>query len=227
MPRRCSGRGRSSSTRNRSARTGARPMRTRARECDGTRSFRSGPAPSPSQWESCGSCEFSEMKLGVFSVSGSEPQTRIGRVQGDTVVDLGPGSSVRERQGEVAAADVQWHLPFAVADYVDFYSSLEHATNMGRMFRPDQEPLTPNWRHLPIGYHGRAGAVVVSGTEIKRPHGQRGAGDFGPSQKLDVELELGFVIGKPSDAPVPVERALEHVFGAVLVNDWSARDIQA
>ncbi len=171
------------------------------------------------------------MKLGVFSVSGSEPQTRIGRVQGDTVVDLGPGSSVLERlgepQGEVAAADVQWHLPFAVADYVDFYSSLEHATNMGRMFRPDQEPLTPNWRHLPIGYHGRAGAVVVSGTEIKRPHGQRGAGDFGPSQKLDVELELGFVIGKPSDAPVPVERALEHVFGAVLVNDWSARDIQA
>ncbi len=171
------------------------------------------------------------MKLGVFSVSGSEPQTRIGRVQGDTVVDLGPGSSVLERlgepQGEVAAADVQWHLPFAVADYVDFYSSLEHATNMGRMFRPDQEPLTPNWRHRPIGYHGRAGAVVVSGTEIKRPHGQRGAGDFGPSQKLDVELELGFVIGKPSDAPVPVERALEHVFGAVLVNDWSARDIQA
>src|SRR5712691_7900844 len=233
MPRRCSGRGRSSSTRNRSARTGARPMRTRARECDGTRSFRSGPAPSPSQWESCGSCEFSEMKLGVFSVSGSEPQTRIGRVQGDTVVDLGPGSSVLERlgepQGEVAAADVQWHLPFAVADYVDFYSSLEHATNMGRMFRPDQEPLTPNWRRLPTGYHGRAGTVVVSGTEIRRPHGQCKSGDFGPSQKLDFELELGFVIGRPSrlGEPVPVERALEHVFGAVLVNDWSARDIQA
>jgi fumarylacetoacetase len=124
---------------------------------------------------------------------------------------------------------VRWQLPFAVADYVDFYSSLEHATNMGRMFRPDQEPLTPNWRRLPIGYHGRAGTVVVGGTEIRRPHGQRKAGDFGPSEKLDFELELGFVIGKPSrlGEPVPVERALEHVFGAVLLNDWSARDIQA
>ena len=131
--------------------------------------------------------------------------------------------------GRCLSAEVQWHLPFPVADYVDFYSSLEHATNLGRMFRPDQEPLTPNWRHLPIGYHGRAGTIVVSGTEIRRPHGQRKAGDFGPSQKLDFELELGFVIGKPSrlGEPVPVERALEHVFGAVLVNDWSARDIQA
>ena len=126
-------------------------------------------------------------------------------------------------------SEVQWQLPFPVADYVDFYSSLEHATNMGRMFRPDQEPLTPNWRHLPIGYHGRAGTIVVSDSEIRRPHGQRKVGDFGPSQKLDVEFELGFVIGKPSPPgePVPVERALEHVFGAVLVNDWSARDIQA
>jgi fumarylacetoacetase len=100
---------------------------------------------------------------------------------------------------------------------------------MGRMFRPDQEALTPNWRHLPIGYHGRGGTVVVSGTDIRRPRGQRSAGDFGPSQKLDIELELGFVIGKPSrqGEPVPVDRALEHVLGAVLVNDWSARDIQA
>jgi fumarylacetoacetase len=131
--------------------------------------------------------------------------------------------------GEVPLADVRWHMPFAVADYVDFYSSLDHATNMGRMFRPDQEPLTPNWRRLPIGYHGRAGSVVVSGTDIRRPHGQRKAGEFGQSQKLDFELELGFVIGRPSHLgePVPVERALEHVFGAVLVNDWSARDIQA
>jgi len=97
------------------------------------------------------------------------------------------------------------------------------------MFRPDQEPLTPNWRRLPIGYHGRAGTIVPGGTEIRRPHGQRKPGDFGPSQKLDFELELGFVIGKPSHLgePVPVSRALEHVFGAVLVNDWSARDIQA
>ena len=120
-------------------------------------------------------------------------------------------------------------LPFAVADYVDFYSSLQHATNMGRMFRPDGDPLLPNWRWLPIGYHGRAGTVVVSGTPVRRPQGQRGENDFGPSRRLDIELELGFVIGLPSTLgePVPVERALEHVFGAVLVNDWSARDVQA
>ena len=130
---------------------------------------------------------------------------------------------------EVHVSEVQWLLPFAVADYVDFYSSLEHATNMGRILRPGQEPLTPNWRRLPIGYHGRAGTVVVSGTAVRRPEGQRAAGDFGPTRKLDFELELGFVIGKPSrpNEPVPVERALEHVFGVVLVNDWSARDIQA
>ena len=175
------------------------------------------------------------MKLGVFTKRRSVTR-HLGRLEGETVVDLGPGDSLNAVMstdqvpgpvGEVPAAEVQWHLPFEVADYVDFYSSLEHATNMGRMFRPDQDPLTPNWRHLPIGYHGRAGTVVVSGTELKRPHGQRGAGDFGPSRKLDVELELGFVIGRPAQGPVPVERALDHVFGAVLVNDWSARDIQA
>ncbi len=120
-------------------------------------------------------------------------------------------------------------LPIEVADYVDFYSSLAHAENLGRMFRPDSEPLLPNWRHLPVGYHGRAGTVVASGTPVRRPSGQRGAGDFGPSARLDIELEAGFVIGVPSPigAPVPVESALDHVFGMVLVNDWSARDIQA
>ncbi len=174
------------------------------------------------------------MKLGVFSHGG---ERRIGRLENETVLDLGSGDSLNSVMsrgqapgpvGEVPVSEVEWHLPLEVADYVDFYSSLEHATNMGRMFRPDMEdPLTPNWRRLPIGYHGRAGTVVVSGTDIRRPHGQRGAGDFGPSQKLDVELELGFVIGKPARGPVPVERALEHVFGVVLVNDWSARDIQA
>jgi fumarylacetoacetase len=174
------------------------------------------------------------VKLGVFSRGGGEK--RLGRVEGDVVLDLGPGDSLNPAmfQGlslghgpEVPLGNVQWHLPFAVADYVDFYSSLEHATNMGRMFRPDAEPLLPNWRRLPVGYHGRSGTVVVSGTDIRRPHGQRGADDFGPSQKLDIELELGFVIGMPADGPVSVERALEHVFGVVLVNDWSARDIQA
>jgi fumarylacetoacetase len=126
------------------------------------------------------------------------------------------------------------HLPFAVADYVDFYSSLEHASNLGRMFRPDQEPLLPNWRWLPVGYHGRAGSVVVSGTDVVRPQGQRKARDesaptFGPSGRLDFELELGFVVGVGSGLgeTVPVEAFERHVFGVVLVNDWSARDIQA
>jgi fumarylacetoacetase len=126
---------------------------------------------------------------------------------------------------ELASAELG--MPFEVADYVDFYSSLDHATNLGRMFRPDAEPLLPNWRHLPVGYHGRSGTVVPSGTRVRRPVGQRP--EFGPSARLDIELEAGFVIGTPSQMgePVPVERALGHVFGMVLVNDWSARDIQA
>ncbi len=124
-------------------------------------------------------------------------------------------------------------LPFTVGDYVDFYSSLEHATNLGRILRPGSEPLMPNWRHLPVGYHGRAGTVVVSGTPIRRPIGQRRGPDgptWGPSERLDVELELGFVAGGPANAlgdPIPIERASERIFGFVLVNDWSARDIQA
>jgi fumarylacetoacetase len=125
-------------------------------------------------------------------------------------------------------------LPFAVADYVDFYSSLEHASNLGRMFRPDQEPLLPNWRWLPVGYHGRAGSVVVSGTDVVRPQGQRKAPDdevptVGPSRRLDFELELGFVVGVGTELgeTVPVDDFAQHVFGVVLVNDWSARDIQA
>jgi fumarylacetoacetase len=120
-------------------------------------------------------------------------------------------------------------LPFEVADYIDFYSSLEHATNLGRMFRPDSEPLLPNWRWLPVGYHGRAGTVVVSGTDVTRPEGQLGAGVYGPSRRLDIELELGFVVAVPTELGRTLATAdfEEHVFGVVLVNDWSARDIQA
>ena len=133
----------------------------------------------------------------------------------------------------VPAADVTLHLPFSVADYVDFYASEHHATNVGRIMRPDGEPLTPNWRHLPIGYHGRSGTVVVSGTPVHRPSGQsRPAGSaapvFGPCRRLDFEAEVGFVVGVPSalGTPVPASRFAEHVFGVCLVNDWSARDIQ-
>jgi fumarylacetoacetase len=125
-------------------------------------------------------------------------------------------------------------MPFEVADFVDFYSSHHHAGNLGRILRPGSPPLLPNWRHLPVGYHGRAGTVVPTGTPIRRPCGQRmpagaDAPSFGPSSRLDIELELGYVIGVPSrlGEPVPVDRALGHVFGMLLVNDWSARDIQA
>jgi fumarylacetoacetase len=130
--------------------------------------------------------------------------------------------------------DVTMRLPIEVADYVDFYSSLHHATNVGRIFRPESEPLTPNWRHLPIGYHGRAGTVVVSGTPIVRPMGQRKVGSdaaptYGPSLRLDIEAELGFVVGVPTRLGdrVGVADFAEHVFGVVLLNDWSARDLQA
>jgi fumarylacetoacetase len=134
----------------------------------------------------------------------------------------------------IPAAAVSMRLPFTVADYVDFYASADHATNIGQIFRPGTEPLTPNWKHLPIGYHGRAGTVVVSGTQIRRPCGQsRSHGarhpSFGPSARLDFEAELGFVVGTHSHLgdPVPVIRFAQHVFGVCLVNDWSARDIQS
>ncbi|MHA6759070.1 fumarylacetoacetase [Streptacidiphilus sp. PAMC 29251] len=125
--------------------------------------------------------------------------------------------------------EVTLHLPIEVADYVDFYASETHASNLGRIFRPEvAEPLLPNWKHLPVGYHGRAGTVVPSGTPIRRPNGQRGPGDFGPSLKLDIEAEVGFVVGTPSvlGEPVGTGAFAEHVFGVVLVNDWSARDLQ-
>ena len=144
-------------------------------------------------------------------------------------------SQARERLSEGREVEApRLAMPFEVADYVDFFSSLHHATNMGRMLRPGGEPLTPNWRHLPIAYHGRSGTLVPSGTPVRRPCGQRrpvehDVPSFGPSTRLDLELEAGFVIGVPSrqGEPVPVEGALDHVFGLTLVNDWSARDLQA
>ncbi|MEU4522536.1 fumarylacetoacetase [Amycolatopsis sp. NPDC024027] len=134
----------------------------------------------------------------------------------------------------VPLAEVTTHLAFEVADYVDFYSSEHHALNAGKIFRPDATELPPNWKHLPIGYHGRAGTVVASGTPVVRPHGQRkprnaDAPSFGPSQRLDIEAEVGFVVGTPSTVGTSVSTAdfADHVFGVCLVNDWSARDIQA
>ncbi len=154
----------------------------------------------------------------------------------DRIADL-----LDERNGE--AKDLAWHflhpmdkvemlMPVQVGDYTDFYSSLDHATNVGSMFRPDN-PLLPNWKHIPVGYHGRASSIVVSGTPIHRPMGQTmpdGAERpvFGPSRLLDFELEMGFVIGQPTKMGqrITTAEAEDYIFGVVLFNDWSARDIQ-
>jgi fumarylacetoacetase len=134
----------------------------------------------------------------------------------------------------VGRGEVRMRVPMHVQDYVDFYSSLEHATNLGRIFRPDGEALLPNWRWLPVGYHGRAGTLVIDGTPIVRPKGQRKGPEapqpaFGPSTQLDIELEVGFVTGSANalGVPIPTSQAREHIFGLLLVNDWSARDIQS
>jgi fumarylacetoacetase len=200
------------------------------------------------------------LPYGVYSRPDHAP--RVGVRLGDAVVDaetitgfdemltgdlnaflaLGPDAWHEARTALVASADdaepipledVSLHLPFEVADYVDFYCSLQHATNVGRIFRPDGEPLTPNWRHLPIGYHGRAGTIVVSGTDVVRPHGQRpesgGHPTYGPSRRLDIEAELGFLVGMPTrqGEQVATSGFADHVFGVTLLNDWSARDLQA
>ncbi|WP_372367625.1 fumarylacetoacetase [Candidatus Uabimicrobium sp. HlEnr_7] len=127
---------------------------------------------------------------------------------------------------------VTMKMPVEVASFVDFYSSIEHATNIGSMFRPNN-PLMPNWKHLPVGYNGRSSSVVVSGTSVVRPKGQIKADDaevpsFGASKLLDIELEMGFITGpgKPLSQTIPTAEALDYVFGMVLLNDWSARDIQ-
>jgi len=128
---------------------------------------------------------------------------------------------------------VRLHLPFEVGDYVDFYASENHAANVGRLFRPGGAALMPNWKYLPVGYHGRSGTVVLSGTPVTRPHGQlagpEGVPAFGPTRRLDFEAEVGFVIGvgSPLGSSVGVDAFADHVLGAFLVNDWSARDIQS
>ncbi len=128
--------------------------------------------------------------------------------------------------------DIKMHLPVKIGDYTDFYSSIEHATNAGKIFRPDN-PLYPNWKHIPIAYHGRASSIVVSGTPIRRPQGQFKPADspnpvFGYTKELDFELEIGAIIGRNSEhgQSISTAEAENYVFGLVLFNDWSARDIQ-
>lgn len=133
----------------------------------------------------------------------------------------------------VPMSQATMHLPAQIGDYTDFYSSLEHATNVGIMFRGKDNALMPNWKHLPVGYHGRASSIVVSGTPIRRPNGQTRPDDskppvFGPCRLMDFELEMAFFVGPASSLgdPIPVQTAEDHIFGMVLMNDWSARDIQ-
>ena len=132
----------------------------------------------------------------------------------------------------VPMADAEMHLPFLVAEYTDFYAGRHHATNVGTMFRGAENALPPNWLHIPIGYNGRASSVVVSGTPVRRPWGQlKGPDDsaprFAPCARFDLELEMGAVVGTGSEGPVTVDEADAMIFGYVLLNDWSARDIQA
>jgi len=168
------------------------------------------------------------------------------------VMDLGPAAwaSLRARLIEllsadaadqatvaphlVPMADARLHMPMMVSEYTDFYAGKHHATNVGTMFRGAENALPPNWLHIPIGYNGRASTVVVSGTAITRPNGQLKAPDadtphFGPCQKLDIELEMGAIVGTSTEMgqPISIEEADEMIFGYVLLNDWSARDIQA
>lgn len=201
-------------------------------------------------------CDFpiQNLPLGVFR-QARNPRPQLGVAIGDLILDLGPwltgetlngylGLSATQRrdlrreisrslrQGArarnlVAQSDCEMLLPAAICDYTDFYASIQHATNVGRMFRPDN-PLLPNYKHVPIAYHGRASSIVVSGTPVRRPLGQLGEGRFGPSQELDYELELGAFLGPGSalGEPIPIEEAEGHIAGVCLVNDWSARDIQ-
>ncbi|TDE37440.1 fumarylacetoacetase [Antarcticimicrobium sediminis] len=132
----------------------------------------------------------------------------------------------------VPMAEAELHMPFAVSEYTDFYAGKNHAVNVGTMFRGAENALPPNWLHIPIGYNGRASSVVVSGTEVRRPWGQlKGPNDaaprWAPCARFDIELEMGAIVGTPSDGPITVQEADDHIFGYVLLNDWSARDIQA
>ena len=172
---------------------------------------------------------FAQPSLNAFMAQGYERWVEVRETLRERLTGDVPDQAVHD------LTDVELHLPFEVADYVDFYASEHHASNLGRLFRPDNpDPLMPNWKHLPVGYHGRAGSIVVSGTDIYRPCGQRkgphdAAPVFGPSVRLDIEAELGFVVGTGSALgdSIPVDDAERHIFGVVIFNDWSARDIQA
>jgi fumarylacetoacetase len=179
---------------------------------------------------------FDRPSLNCFMACGrpawNEARKRLSALLRDDEPRLRDDAALR-REAIIPMAAVEMLLPVEIGDYTDFYSSRDHATNVGAMLRGPENALMPNWLHLPVAYHGRASSVVVSGTDLKRPCGQTKSDTsplptFGPSRSVDFELEMGFFIG-PGNAlgePIPIERAEDHIFGLVLVNDWSARDIQ-
>ena len=179
---------------------------------------------------------FSALSLNPFMALGpkvwSRTRARISELLRHDNPELRDDKALRAR-ALLPMADVKLHLPIAVAGYTDFYSSKEHATNVGVMFRGKDNALQPNWLHMPIGYNGRASTVVVSGTHVRRPRGQlkpptADVPSFGPCKRLDFELEMGVVVGQPSKMGemLTEQQAEEMIFGFVLLNDWSARDIQ-
>jgi fumarylacetoacetase len=179
---------------------------------------------------------FNRSSLNFFMSLGPrawrETRATVARLLREDEPALRDNARLRDR-ALVPISDVEMLLPAQVGDYTDFYSSREHATNVGVMFRGKENALMPNWLHLPVGYHGRSSSIVVSGTDLHRPQGQIKPDDadaphFGPSKSLDFELEMGFFVGpgNPLGRPIPVDNAMDHIFGMVLVNDWSARDIQ-
>lgn len=152
------------------------------------------------------------------------PSARRAALRREWVKALEVGARKREL---FAQSECTFLVPAVVGDYTDFYASIHHATNVGKLFRPDN-PLLPNYKHVPIAYHGRASSLVVSGTPVRRPNGQLAEGKFGPTRELDYEMEIGFFLGPGNElgTPIPVSQAHEHIAGMCLVNDWSARDVQ-
>ncbi|HKB03949.1 MAG TPA: fumarylacetoacetase [Gemmataceae bacterium] len=201
-------------------------------------------------------CDFpiQNLPVGVFHAPGGS-RTRLGVAIGDSILDVGewlagdtlngyfalPATQRRDLRREWSRAleagarhrplfpqaGCDMRLPAVVGDYTDFYASIDHATNVGRMFRPDN-PLLPNYKHVPIAYHGRSSSLVASGMPVRRPSGQLGEGKFGPTRELDYEVELGAFLGPGNSLgePIPIQNARDNVTGVCLLNDWSARDIQ-
>jgi fumarylacetoacetase len=172
--------------------------------------------------------------LNEFMAIGSGARGEVREAVSDALdaKSAAPGAGAKPRAALVAMREAELLRPAHIGDYTDFYASIHHATNVGSMFRPDN-PLLPNYKHLPVGYHGRASSIVVSGTSIRRPMGQTSATDvgpptFGPSKLLDYEMELGFFVGRGNGlgTRISMREAAERIFGMVIVNDWSARDIQ-